>query len=256
MLLAIDVGNTHTVVGLYNEGELKQHWRLETQKARTADELGVFLLELFRVTEEPVKVEGIVISNVVPPLQHALGRMGERYFDRTPLFIQANLDCGITLQIDNPQEMGADRIANAVAARALADNRAVIVVDFGTATTFDGIDMQGNYIGGAIAPGILVSHEALSQKASRLPRIEIRKPDQVIGTNTLNSMQSGIYYGYVGLVDGIVNRMKESIPDTRKIIATGGLAGLITQETKTIHEVAPNLTLDGLHLIWQRLNKS
>lgn len=254
MLLAIDVGNTHTVIGLYQGETLQQHWRLETHKTRTADELGIMLLELFRVAKVSVPIEGIVVCNVVPPLQHALQRMGERYFAQEVLFVDHQTDCGITICLDNPQELGADRIANAVAARSYTKGLAVIVVDFGTATTFDAIDASGNYLGGAIAPGILTSHEALSEKASRLPRTDIRRPEQVIGTNTQTSMQAGIYYGYVGLVDGIVTRMKQEIPAAKKIIATGGLAGLISQETKTIHEVIPNLTLDGLKLIWTRVS--
>lgn len=255
MLLAIDVGNTHTVIGLFGRNHLRQHWRLETKRERTADELGILLLELFRVTNEDVSIDSIIISNVVPPLQHALGRMAERYFKKTAKFVDENIDCGIQIKLDNPQEIGADRIVNAVAAHAHAQGDDVIVVDFGTATTFDYITKHGEYLGGAIAPGILSSHEALAKKASRLPRTDIRKPDHLIGKNTQESIQSGIYFGYVGLVDGLVNRIKNAMNEKSKVIATGGLAGLISQESKTIEEVIPNLTLDGLHLIWKRLTK-
>jgi len=255
MLLAIDVGNTHTVIGLFDQDHLRQHWRLETKEERTADELGILLLELFRATGEDINVDSIIISNVVPPLQHALGRMADRYFKKTAQFIDERTDCGIHIRLDNPQEVGADRIVNAVAAHAYAAGSDVIVVDFGTATTFDYITKGGEYLGGAIAPGILCSHEALAQKASRLPRTDIRKPEHLIGKNTQESLQSGIYFGYVGLVDGLVNRIKNAMDEKSKVIATGGLAGLISQESKTIEEVIPNLTLDGLHLIWKRLTK-
>ena len=248
MILAIDVGNTHMVIGLYANGSLKRSWRLETHKTRTADELGVLLLELFRVSGESMAVDGIIISNVVPPLQHALERMGERYFEKRPLFVDANTPCGITVKIDNPQELGADRLVNAVAARDYTKGQAVIVVDFGTATTFDAIDANGNYCGGAIAPGILLSHEALTQKASRLPRTDILKPQGVMGTNTQDSMRAGIYYGYVGLVDGIVTRLKGVMGAKVRVLATGGLAGLISQESEKIEEVLPKLTLDGMNL--------
>ena len=253
MLLAIDVGNTHTVIGLFDHDQLKQHWRLETQRERTADELGVLLLELFRVSGEQVDIDGIIIANVVPPLQHALQRLGERYFKTQPVFVDTRMDCGIRIKLDNPEEIGADRLVNAVAARHHVGQSAVIVVDFGTATTFDFINEVGDYIGGAIAPGILSSNEALSKKASQLPRTDIRRPEKVVGTNTRESMQSGLYYGYVGLVDGLVDRIRSSVKVDPQVIATGGLAGLISQESTTIQEVLPNLTLDGLYLIWQRL---
>lgn len=252
MLLAIDVGNTHSVIGLFDGSKLTQHWRLETQRERTADELGVLLLELFRIAGESNQIADVIISNVVPPLQHALERMAERYFQCRPIFVGPHLPCGITIKTENPDEVGADRIVNAVAARHHIAKKAIIVVDFGTATTFDYIDAAGNYYGGAIAPGILSSNEALSAKASQLPRTDIRKPDHVIGRNTRESMQSGIYYGYVGLVDGLVERMRQAADTDVRVLATGGLAGLIAQESNTIEEVLPNLTLDGLYLIWKQ----
>jgi type III pantothenate kinase len=254
-LLAIDVGNTQTVLGLYQDDQLVHNWRLETKKERTADEWGIFLLDLFRVANIEPKVHGIIISNVVPPLRHALGRMSERYFDRTAVFVDHQTDCGLKIDIEQPEEVGADRLVNAVAARAHVDNAAVIVVDFGTATTFDAINADGVYLGGAISPGIIISNDALAHQASRLPRIDIQKPTKVVGTTTQQSMQAGIYYGYVGLVDGMVARMQEEMSDTAKVIATGGLAGLLSQETKAIDEVVPNLTLDGLLLIWKRQKK-
>ena len=195
MLLAIDVGNTHTVIGLYDGNTLRQHWRLETKKERTADELGIMMRELFRASEEPIAINGIIVANVVPSLQHALQRMGERYFQIDPIFVDETTDSGIRVKIENPQEAGADRIVNAVAAHEHVKGKAVIVVDLGTATTFDCVTAAGEYLGGAIAPGILSSNEALAQKASRLPRTDIRKPDAVIGINTLQCMQSGLYFG-------------------------------------------------------------
>ncbi len=255
MLLAIDVGNTHMVIGLYRGEELRQHWRLETKKERTADELGILLRELFRVSDEPISVDGIIISSVVPPLQHALERMAGRYFNIQAVFVDDQTDCGIAIKLENPQEVGADRIVNAVAAHDYAKDQPVIVVDFGTATTFDYITKDGEYLGGAIAPGILSSNEALADKASRLPRADIRKPEHILGQNTLQCMQSGLYFGYVGLVDGIVARMKREMKAEPKVIATGGLAGLLSQEATTIQEVLPNLTLDGLRLIWKRIKR-
>lgn len=255
MLLAIDVGNTHMVIGLFDKEVLKQNWRLETIKERTADELGILLMELFRISDEKVQIDDIIISNVVPPLQHALERMGERYFKRKPIFIDEKTDTGIRILVDNPQEVGADRIVNAVAAHNYANGHPIIVIDLGTATTFDYITENGEYLGGAIAPGILSSNEVLAEKASRLPRADIRKPKKLIGKNTLQSMQSGVYYGYVCLVDGIVERIKREMNSEPKVIATGGLAGLLSQETTSIQEVLPNLTLDGLKLIWERIGK-
>ncbi len=253
MLLAIDVGNTHTVIGLYQGDDLKEHLRLETKKERTADELGILLRELFRAADQDINVDGIIISNVVPPLQHALDRMGERYFKIKPLFVDHVTDTGIRIKLEHPQEVGADRIVNAVGAHDHVQGEAVIVVDLGTATTFDYITEQGEYLGGAIAPGILSSNEALAQNASRLPRSDIRKPDSSIGNNTLECMQAGLYFGYVGLLDGLVERMKQEKKSSARVIATGGLAGLLSQEAKSIDEVLPNLTLDGLRLIWNRV---
>ncbi|MCB9728925.1 MAG: type III pantothenate kinase [Deltaproteobacteria bacterium] len=253
MLMVIDVGNTNTVLGVYDGEELIEHWRVATNAQSTTDELGVLYMSLFAARRiPPEQVGAAIVACVVPPAVHAITRACDRYFDVHPLFVGADVDCGMPIAYDNPREVGADRLVNAVAAYARWKT-ACVVVDFGTATTFDVIGAEGVYRGGVIAPGIGISLDALFLRASKLPRVNIARPERVIGTRTVDSMQAGIVFGYVGLVDGLVERIREEMPeDDVRVIATGGLAALISSETRHIHSVEPFLTLEGLRLIHER----
>ncbi len=262
MLLALDVGNTNTVLALYTldadgPGELVANWRVTTQKTQTADEFGVLIISLLGLHKiEANAVTGVIISSVVPPLDSTLRRVSERYFKIKPLFVEPGIKTGMPLLIDNPAELGADRAANGVAAFERYGGPCVIV-DFGTATTFDVISAQGEFLGGVIAPGLGISADALFSRAAKLARVNIKKPAKVIGTSTVTNLQSGIFYGYIGLVDGILARIVEELkpqsPGTPpKIIATGGLATLIADDSKYITRVDHLLTLDGLRIIFQR----
>jgi type III pantothenate kinase len=257
MLLAIDVGNTNVTIGVFDGHRLAHSWRLAALRERTADELGIFLLKLFEQARLDISaVSGIAIASVVPPLTRPMEEMCERYFSRSPLVVDAT-NAGMPVRYTPAADVGADRIVNAVAAwERYGRTRSVplIVVDFGTGTTFDAISAQGEYLGGVICPGINISADALFQRAARLPRVEVRKPAAVIGQNTVNAMQSGLFFGYVEMVDGLVRRMRSELAggDTAVIIATGGLAGVISDESAAIEHVDPNLTLDGLRLIWER----
>jgi type III pantothenate kinase len=252
LLVLVDVGNTNTVFGVYHGDEMVESFRLSTDRERTADEYGSLLLPLFtRRGIDPTAAEAVVISSVVPPLHHTLDSMARRYFGQKPLFIEPGVRTGMPIRYDNPAEVGADRIVNAVAARERY-GAPVIVVDFGTATTFDLVNAAGEYVGGIIAPGIMISAEALWAHASRLYRVDVRKPAELVGKNTVGAMQAGIYYGYIGLVDGILERLLAEIPGVRNIIATGGQAPLIAAGSKYIREVDPDLTLAGLKLIYER----
>jgi type III pantothenate kinase len=262
MLLAIDVGNTNTVLGLYNvdSPELVADWRITTHKNQTSDEYGVLFLSLFAMRQVDVsKITAIVVSSVVPPLDSTIRRLCERYFNLRPMFVEPGIKTGMPLLVDNPAELGADRIVNGVAAFARYGGP-IIVVDFGTATTFDVITARGEYIGGVIAPGLGISADALFSRAAKLARVDIKRPARTIGTNTIAHLQSGLFYGYIGLVDGILERMLAEIeagqPDgsapAPKVIATGGLAHMLHNDSKYITAIDDMLTLDGLRLLYER----
>ena len=255
MLLAIDVGNTNVTIGVFDGDQLAHSWRLAALRERTADELGILITRLFeQVKVDIARVDGIAVASVVPPLTRPIEEMCERYFSRTALMVDAS-NAGMPVHYMPASDVGADRIVNAVAAwekYGRAGSVPLIVVDFGTGTTFDVISKTGEYMGGVICPGINISAEALFQRAARLPRVDVRKPDAVIGQNTVNAMQSGLFYGYVEMVDGLVRRMRAAFDggDRAVIIATGGLADVISGESAAIDRVDANLTLDGLRIIW------
>jgi type III pantothenate kinase len=261
MLLAIDVGNTNIVLGVFEGARLAQSWRLATLRERTADELGILIIHLFANNAIPIeRVTGIILSSVVPPLTRTMEEMGERYFGHQPLTVDPGTNTGMPVLYTPASDVGADRVVNGVAAYdayGRATQSPVIVVDFGTATTFDAISSAGEYLGGVICPGIGISADALFQRAARLPRVDVRKPPAVIGDTTVTSMQSGLFFGYVSMVDGIVTRMRAELDRGKRsaCVATGGMADIIASETTVIERVDPDLTLQGLRLIWER-NKS
>jgi len=252
MLLVLDVGNTNTVLGVYDGKNLIAHWRLTTALQRTIDEWGILCRNLFSLAGlESAAITDIAISSVVPPMDYTLHKMATNYFNIEPLFIDPTSNAGMPVLYQPPSDVGADRVVNGVAAYELYGGPCIIV-DFGTATTFDAVSEKGEYLGGVICPGVTISAEALFQKAARLPRVEIKRPERVIGTSTVMSMQSGLFWGYVGLVDGVLDRMRQELGPNARIIATGGLAGLIARGSKLIEIVDPNLTLEGMRIIYQR----
>jgi type III pantothenate kinase len=256
MLLVLDVGNTNTVLGVYELGEaaprLIAHWRVATVRTHTVDEYGVLYRNLFAIGKvESADVRGIIVSSVVPPMDSTLREVCERYFHLKPLFVEPGIKTGMPVLYENPSEVGADRIVNAVAAFEKYGGPCV-VVDFGTATTFDAVSRKGEYLGGVISPGIGISAEALFEHAARLPFVDIRRPGKLIGTNTVGSIQSGLFFGYLGLVDGILERMVAELGPDTKVVATGGLARMIGDHSKYIKDVDDLLTLDGLRIIWER----
>jgi type III pantothenate kinase len=256
MLLAIDIGNTNIVLGVFEGRVIARSWRLATMRERTADEMGLLVCSLLeRAGLASAAVDGIVMASVVPPLTASVIDMCDRYLGMRPLNLEPGVNTGMPVLYDNPAEVGADRIVNSVAAyESYGRSRGVplIVVDFGTATTFDAVSTAGEYLGGVICPGIQISADALFQRAARLPRIEVRKPAHVIGKTTVSSMQAGLFFGYVGMVEGLVARMRAELGAGAFCLATGGLADVIAPETDVVDAVDRDLTLTGLRLVWER----
>ena len=256
MLLAIDVGNTNIVLGVFDGQDLVQSWRLQSLRERTADELGLLVDGLFAHSRiERLQVRGVILGSVVPPLTPTVIAMAQRYFGVQTLIVDPSASTGMPILYDNPWEVGADRIVNSVAAYEKFGREAkapLIVVDFGTATTFDAVSARGEYLGGAICPGVQISADALFQRAARLPRIDVRKPATIVGRTTVGAMESGLFYGYVGMVEGLVRRMTDELGGHAVCVATGGLADVIAPETPLIQHVDADLTLHGLRIVWER----
>lgn len=256
MLLALDVGNTNTTLGLYRldteKPGLAAHWRVTTHRAQTVDEYGVLFVNLFEMNRLSARdVTHIIVSSVVPPLDSTLRQVCEEYFHVHPLFVEPGIKTGMPVLQENPADLGADRLVNAIAAFERYGGPCV-VVDFGTATTFDVISAKGEYMGGAISAGLGISADALFSRAARLGKVDIKRPAKVIGTNTLTHLQSGLYFGYIGLVDGILERMVAELGEKPRVIATGGLARQISEDSRYITEIDDMLTLDGLRILFER----
>jgi type III pantothenate kinase len=256
MLLALDVGNTNIVIGVFKGADLLHSWRLTTIRERTSDELGILITDLCdHHLVHRNDIEGIIIASVVPPLTGTLESMAKTYFGVDPLMFEPSVNGQMPIKYDNPAEVGADRVVNGIAAYEDYGRKAglpVIVVDFGTATTFDAISAKGEYLGGVICPGPQISADALFQRAAKLPRIDVKKPLRVIGTNTIRSMQSGLFWGYVDMVEGLVRRMKHELGGSAVVIATGGLARIVAPESREIEHVDDELTLRGMRMVWER----
>ena len=259
MLLAIDVGNTNIVLGVFKGEQLVESWRLATLRERTSDEIGIWVAQLFEHRAIDVgKVKGVVMGSVVPPLTGTFITMAERYFGLTPLNVDSTVDTGMPILYKSPEEVGADRLLNGIAAYRLfgRDRRVpLIVVDFGTATTFNAVNEAREYLGGVIAPGLMISAEALFARAAKLPRVEIKRPDKVIATSTAGAMQSGLYHGYAGLVDGVLEQMIGEMGSKPRVIATGGLASRIAGASKFIERIDETLILDGLRIVYERVRQ-
>jgi type III pantothenate kinase len=252
MLLTVDVGNTNTVLGVFEGAELRVHWRLTTRREQTADEYGILVRNLFSTSAlSPDRVAGVALASVVPPLTPVLVALSRQYLGREPLVVEPGVKTGMPILYEPPGDVGADRILNGVAAFA-AFGGPVVVVDFGTATTFDVVTKKGEYAGGVICPGIGVSADALFQRAARLPRVDLRHPGNVIGRSTVTSMQSGLFFGYAALVEGILGRIRAELGERPRVVATGGYAETLAGEIPSIESVDPVLTLTGLRLIWER----
>jgi type III pantothenate kinase len=252
VLFALDVGNTNLTLGVFDGEQLAAVWRLSTRASATADELGTAFRALFRESgRDPARVDGMIVCSVVPDLNAAVAEAGRAYFATDPLFVEPGIKTGMPVAYENPHEVGADRIVNAVAAAA-KHGAPVIVLDFGTATTFDVVSARGEYLGGVIAPGPALSAEALFARAARLSRVDVRKPGRVIGRNTRESVQSGLFHGYVALVEGVVARIRAELGVDAPVVATGGLAAIFAAELPFLTEVNPGLTLDGLRRIWEK----
>lgn len=256
MLLALDVGNTNIVIGLFEDDKLIYDWRIATLKDRTSDEYGIILKNLFAHNKlEGSTIEGIIISSVVPPVMPALQRMSAQYFDVEPMVIGPGIKTQIAIKTENPREVGADRIVNAVATLHKYGAPA-IVVDYGTATTFCVINKKSEYVGGCITPGIGISTEALFKHAAKLPRIELAKPEKIVGRNTVSSMQSGLIYGYLGQLEGLIKKISEETNEQYTVVATGGLAPLIAAESTLVNHIDPYLTLEGLRILYHKNKKN
>jgi type III pantothenate kinase len=252
LLLTIDAGNSNTVLGLHDGAELRAHWRLTTRREQTADEYGILVRNLFTASGfEPGEVAGVAIASVVPPLTAVLVELSRQYLGHEPLVVEPGVRTGMPILYEPPGDVGADRIVNGVAALARWGGP-VVIVDFGTATTFDVVTRKGEYVGGVICPGVGISADALFQRAARLPRVEVRNPGKVVGRSTVASMQSGLYFGYCSMVEGIIGRIREELEEPVRVVATGGLAETLAKDIPSIEAVDPVLTLTGLRLIWER----
>jgi len=256
MLFAVDVGNTNLTLGVFRGEELVGHWRLKTDPAETVDGWGVLFRNVLELADlRPQEIGGIVISSVVPSLDRSLREMAVRYFGQTPLFVDATVDTGLRILIDHPREVGADRIVNSVAAFQRFGGPCV-AVDFGTAINFDVISREGDYLGGLLCPGVSVSAEALFRRTARLPQIDIRRPDRLIGRNTVAALEAGLYYGALGLLDGILERLFEELGPGTRAVGTGGQAHVLCEASRFVGEIDEHLTLRGLRLVWERVNAS
>ena len=256
MLLVVDVGNTNTVLGLFDGDQLVHDWRIRTVVDHTVDEYGMLIYNLYKTSRiSSRKIQDIIISCVVPPMLNILEPLCQKYFNLKPLIVGPGVKTGMPIFYDNPKEVGADRIVNAVAGYEKY-KKDLIIVDFGTATTFDYVSEKGEYMGGCISPGIMISSDALFERAAKLPRVELSKPKSIVAKDTVSSMQAGIMYGYAGLVDGICDRIKAEVKSNPLVVATGGLAKIVAPETKSIDVVDEMLTLEGLRIIWGRNQKS